>query len=70
MRGIGENSAYVRNKVVSQLSHLGLAINADRNQQIRFGRSGAIHQAGSYCVFAIATNEEWVIAQDAAIFSN
>jgi acetate kinase len=68
--GIGENSAYVRNQVVSQLAHLGLAINADRNQQMRFGRSGSIQQAGSSCVFAIATNEEWVIAQDAALFSS
>ena len=68
--GIGENSVYIRDKVVSQLSHLGLALNSDCNQEMRFGRSGAIHQAGSTCVFAITTNEEWVIAQDTALFTS
>ncbi len=67
--GIGENSAYVRHKVVSQLSHLGLAINENINQQMRFGRSGAIQETGSSSILAIATNEEWVIAQDAALLS-
>jgi acetate kinase len=67
--GIGENSAYVRHTVVSQLSHLGLSIDAELNEHMRFGQSGAIHKEGSSSVFAIATNEEWVIAQDAALLS-
>lgn len=67
--GIGENSAYIRNKVVSQLSHLGLTIDDNLNQQMRFGRSGPIHPSTSTPVFVIATNEEWVIAQDAARLS-
>lgn len=67
--GIGENSAYIREKVVSYLPHLGLAIDQAHNNQMRFGRSGAIHDSGSTPVLAIATNEEWVIAQDAARLS-
>ncbi|MFT7235380.1 MAG: acetate kinase [Methylophagaceae bacterium] len=67
--GIGENSVYVRNKVVSELSHLGLSIDTGLNEEMKLGRSGAINQAGSCSVFAIATNEEWVIAQDAARLS-
>lgn len=68
--GIGENSAYVRNMVVSQLSHLGLGIEDSDNLQMRFGTSGAIHQQGCTPIFAIATNEEWVIAQDAERLSS
>jgi acetate kinase len=64
--GIGENSAYVRSKVIAQLAHLGLSIDAQQNDKIRFGQSGAIHNATSKPILAIATNEEWVIAQDAA----
>lgn len=67
--GIGENSSYIRNKVVLQLSHLGLVINDKLNQEMRFGRSGAIHEKGSKAILAVATNEEWVIAQDAARLS-
>jgi acetate kinase len=67
--GIGENSAYVRSKVVSQLYHLGLVIDEALNDEMRFGRSGGIHQAASLPVLAIATKEEWVIAQDSARFA-
>ncbi|GAB54292.1 acetate kinase [Glaciecola punicea ACAM 611] len=67
--GIGENSAYVRSKVVSQLYHLGLVIDEALNDEMRFGRSGGIHQPASLPVLAIATKEEWVIAQDSARFA-
>jgi acetate kinase len=62
--GIGENSSYIRQQTVEQLAHLGLSIDKDLNSQMRFGRSGLISEQQSATIFAIATNEEWVIAQD------
>lgn len=63
--GIGENSAYVRQQTINQLEHLGLKLDTNKNLQMRFGQSGLISQANSNPIFAIATNEEWVIAKDA-----
>jgi acetate kinase len=63
--GIGENSAYVREKTISQLEHMGLQLDADKNLKMCFGESGLISHANSKPIFAIATNEEWVIAKDA-----
>lgn len=63
--GIGENSAYIRQQTLAQLNHLGLAIDKDLNLDMRFGKSGLISHKQSKPALAIATNEEWVIAQDA-----
>ena len=62
--GIGENSAYVRENTIGQLAHLGLQLDADTNLKMRFGESGLISHPDSKSIFAIATNEEWVIAKD------
>ena len=62
--GIGENSSYIRAQTIAQLTHLGLDIDDKLNTQMRFGRSGLISTQQSKPIFAIATNEEWVIAQD------
>lgn len=62
--GIGENSSYIRQQTAKQLTHLGLEIDDNLNEQVRFGRSGLISSNQSKPIFAIATNEEWVIAQD------
>lgn len=65
--GIGENSSYIRNRIVKHLSLLGLTIDESKNQQARFGQAGAIHDSTSRTpIIVIPTNEEWVIAQDAA----
>jgi acetate kinase len=64
--GIGENSSYIRSKVIQQLAHLGLVINEGLNAEMRFGKSGIISNKNSVCVMAIPTNEELVIAQDTA----
>ncbi|GLS27157.1 acetate kinase [Marinibactrum halimedae] len=63
--GIGENSDRLRADTLKYLSHLGFAVDADKNTAMRFGQSGPIHQEGSHNTLVIATNEEWVIAQDA-----
>jgi acetate kinase len=66
--GIGENSAYIRENTISQLTHMGFQLAPDKNQQIRFGKSGLISSPNSKPIFAIATNEEWVIAKDAILY--
>lgn len=68
--GIGENSAYVRQQTINHLEHLGLKLDTDKNLQMRFGQSGLISQANSNSIFAIATNEEWVIAKDAMQYAH
>jgi acetate kinase len=68
--GIGENSNYIRSQVVNQLSVLKIKLNESQNESARFGKFGEIQAADSqFNVLVIPTNEEWVIAQDAARLS-
>ena len=62
--GIGENSSYIRQQTIAQLAHMGFGLDETLNAETRFGRSGRISDSTSKPVFAIATNEEWVIAKD------
>lgn len=65
--GIGENSDVIRAKVVSYLSYLGMEINQEANLAARFGAQGIITDAAhSPLAMVVPTNEEWVIADDAA----
>jgi len=64
--GIGENSAKIREQTVQKLALLNLAIDQTKNLAARFGEAGAIQRDGSCPILVIPTNEEWVIAQDAA----
>ncbi|AQQ67710.1 acetate kinase [Microbulbifer agarilyticus] len=68
--GIGENSAFIRENVVSRLGGLGYQTNQARNLEKRFGAEGHIESATngapSPTILVIPTNEEWVIARDAA----
>ena len=68
--GIGENSAYIRENTINQLGHLGFQLDIDKNLEMRFGQSGLISCSSSNPIFAIATNEEWVIAKDAIQFAH
>ena len=68
--GIGENSAYIRENTINQLEHLGFQLDLDKNLEMRFGQSGLISHSSSKPIFAIATNEEWVIAKDAIQFAH
>ncbi|SEL26028.1 acetate kinase [Colwellia chukchiensis] len=61
--GIGENSNLIREKIISQLSLLNFEIAPDANVAMRFGQSGLITREGSRPAWVIATNEEWVIAE-------
>jgi acetate kinase len=67
--GIGENSAYVRENTINQLGHLGFELDTNKNLHMRFGQSGLISSTSSKLIFAIATNEEWVIAKDAMSYT-
>lgn len=64
--GIGENAAMVREISMSKLSLLGFAVDHDRNLAARFGKAGNIAKEGSRPALVIPTNEELMIAQDAA----
>ncbi|TKI04749.1 acetate kinase [Martelella alba] len=64
--GIGENAAMVRELTLGKLALLGFAIDAQRNEEARFGKSGVITTDESRKAIVIPTNEELVIAQDAA----
>ncbi|MGP4123339.1 MAG: acetate kinase [Sodalis sp. (in: enterobacteria)] len=64
--GIGENAAIVRKLSLKKLALLGFEIDHERNLAARFGRAGVITTASSRPAIVIPTNEELVIAQDAA----
>lgn len=64
--GIGENSSWVREQIIKQLSLLNFAIDDKKNQATRFGASGNIAADNSRNCWVIATNEEWVIAEQSA----
>ncbi|PCI61459.1 MAG: acetate kinase [Gammaproteobacteria bacterium] len=64
--GIGENSAFVRRKILKQLSLLNFNVDDQANDTARFGASGNICQQDSRPCWVIPTNEEWVIAQQSS----
>lgn len=65
--GIGENSDHIRKTVISHLNLLKLSIDDEQNLAARFGTGGEIQGKDSqYKIMVIPTNEELVIAQDAA----
>ena len=64
--GIGENAAMVRELTLGKLSLLGFEVDQKRNEDARFGKSGIITTDASRKAIVIPTNEELVIAQDAA----
>ena len=61
--GIGENSDIIREKIIAQLSLLNFNVDDEANLAMRFGKSGLISSEGSRSAWVIATNEEWVIAE-------
>lgn len=63
--GIGENAPALRADVVSQLKHLGLKLDPERNHQAR-AQARAVHcaQAQDVQIWVIPTQEDRVIAQE------
>jgi len=64
--GIGENSSWVRQKILNQLGLLNFRVCEEMNSATRFGANGNIATKTSRPCWVIATNEEWVIAQQSA----
>lgn len=64
--GIGENSALVRELTARRLAVFGVRLDEAKNAQVHSGRQGTISLAGSPAVAVIPTNEEKMIARDAA----
>jgi acetate kinase len=64
--GIGENSSWIRAEIVKQLGLLNFSLDEEKNQATRFGASGNIATKNSRACLVIATNEEWVIAEQSA----
>ena len=64
--GIGENSHLVRTKVLELLTIFGYQMDQEKNKVTRLGKQGVITAEGTPVAMVIPTNEEWVIAQDAA----
>ncbi|KTF11992.1 acetate kinase [Pseudoalteromonas carrageenovora] len=65
--GIGENSDIIRANVIKQLGYLGLNCDEQANLNARFGTQGIISTSDKISkAVVMPTNEEWVIALDAA----
>lgn len=64
--GIGENAEDVRRLTLEKLGILGFKLDQERNLAARFGKGGNITKDDSSLALVIPTNEELVIAQDAA----
>jgi len=64
--GIGENSALVRAMTIERLSVLGFTLDADANARMVGGLSGRITHSRRPTAAVIPTNEEGLIAHDAA----
>ncbi|VDR27876.1 Propionate kinase [Raoultella terrigena] len=67
--GIGENSALVRELTARRLAIFGVHIDRVKNAQMFAGHQGIISVPNSPIVAVIPTNEEKMIAQDAAALS-
>ncbi|WP_293764791.1 acetate kinase [uncultured Aquitalea sp.] len=64
--GIGENSSYLRARVMKQLGFLGLKLDEAANNAFIRGKAGRISATDSVPALVINTNEELMIAQDTA----
>ena len=63
--GVGENAPHIRRMVIDRLSCLGLKIDKEKNEEMRFGKEGIISSDDSICpIYVIPTDEEVVIARD------
>ncbi len=66
--GIGENASRIRAAVIEQLGFLGLQLDPAANARRVRGESGPISLPGAVSALVVPTNEELMIAQDAATF--
>lgn len=62
--GIGENSAYIREKTLSYLPHFGFNLNKTQNNELKRGTEVRIDQGHGPQIWVIPTDEEARIAQE------
>lgn len=63
--GVGENSPHVRRMIIDRLACLGLKLDRDKNEEMRFGKEGVItKEDSSVPCYVIPTDEEVMIARD------
>lgn len=62
--GIGENSVYIRQQTVANLSYLGFVLDAEKNAAMIRGGEGDIAADSQRPVWVIPTNEELMICED------
>ena len=64
--GVGENDAFLREKVLDDMQFLGIELNKDKNANMPRGTSEEIQATSSKVkIYRIPTDEELVIARDA-----
>ena len=64
--GIGENSAYIREKTMSYLPHFGFNLNKEQNNTLKRGTEGRIDTGTGPQIWVIPTDEEGRIAKETA----
>ena len=62
--GIGENSAYIREKTVSYLPHFGFNLSKDNNNGLKRGTEGRIDAGTGPQIWVVPTDEEGRIAKE------
>ena len=62
--GIGENSAYIREKTMSYLPHFGFNLSLKYNNELKRGTEGRIDAGTGPQIWVIPTDEEGRIAQE------
>ena len=63
--GVGENAPHIRRMVIDRLSCLGIKIDKEKNEEIRFVKEGIISKDdSSVACYVIPTDEEVMIARD------
>ncbi len=63
--GIGENSSYIRAKIITWLKILNFTLDEQSNDNHGIENNGIITKSNSAAAIVIPTNEELLIAQDA-----
>ncbi|MGB8696303.1 acetate/propionate family kinase [Acinetobacter sp.] len=62
--GIGENSAYIREKTLAYLPHFGFNLSKEQNDNLKRGTEGRIDTGTGPQIWVVPTDEEGRIAQE------
>ena len=62
--GIGENSAYIREKTMAYLPHFGFNLDKDANNVLKRGTEGRIDNGTGPQIWVVPTDEEGRIAKE------